>query len=284
MNENITEQEVIQALEARGLRYQVRGRYIVSQCPKHDDRTPSAQIFKDDWFVSCLSGCGRFHVTDPFPELRAHNEPTLITRRPAIATVREYQEFELTEYWEGLPLIPREHTFKNIPLHVLDDLGWRWDEPKNSYFIPYFDTSHSKIPFAQWRHLSGSRRFTFLAGAKPTLYGKWNVSPGDRLFICEGASDAAVLERCGVPWIAAPSAASGTLVEAFAAHAKLVGVSLVYAGDNDTAGEALRQALDASGAAYRICQPPKTYKDWGEFYMAKGQLAVFDWCKEKLFE
>lgn len=281
----IHESEVMAALDRAGLRYKESGRYIVAQCPKHQEQNPSCQIFKDDWFCNCLAGCGRFPITDPFPELRDHNySQDQLVRRPKIEAPREYKPFDLTGDWTRLPLIPRAHTFKSIPLEVLDDLGWRWDASKNSYFIPYFNQDRSKIPFAQWRHLTGERRFTFLAGARPTLYGKWNIGVGERLFIVEGASDAAALQNALVPWVALPSASSGSILKAFAQHATTLGCTLVYAGDNDLAGDSLRAALDASGAPYRVCQPPERYKDWGDFQVAEGPLAILAHCQDKLFE
>jgi hypothetical protein len=277
--------QVTGALTKAGLRFQVRGRYIVSQCPKHEERNPSCQIFLDDWFCSCLAGCGRFHISHVFPELRTNGSShQRIERRPAIAAPRQYKSFDLLEEWSRLPLIPRSHEFKGLPLEILDDLGWRWDERKNSYFIPYWDGAKKHIPFAQWRHLSGSRRFTFLAGARPKIYGHWNIRPGERLFIVEGTSDCAVLERCGVPWIGVPSASSGSLLQNFAKAAQEMDISLVYAGDNDEAGSALVEALEASGVHYRVRQPPAEYKDWGDFYVADGDWAVLTWCKPYLFE
>jgi hypothetical protein len=285
MENEINESDVVSALDRAGLRFNDRGRYWVSQCPLHDDRNPSTQIFKDDFFVNCLAGCGRYHITKAFPELKGgtiNNDRSISSRPPTPS--QTYQTFDLMETFLRLPLIPRDHRFKGIPLEVLDELGWRWDEPKRSYFIPYFNVGRSRVPFAQWRHLEGERRFTFLAGAKPTLYGKWNIDVGQRLFIVEGTSDAAVLQLCGVPWIAVPSASSGAILKAFAQDAKRFNISLVYAGDNDQAGNALKDALDTSGAAYRVCQPPKQYKDWGEFYEVEGQLCVFYWCSDVLFE
>lgn len=281
----IHESEVMAALDRAGLRYRDGGRYLTAQCPKHDERNPSCQIFKNDWYASCLAGCGRFSITSVFPELRGTQATNHYERRPKIEPQQHYKTFDLMEDHARLPLIPRNHTFKNIPLEVLDELGWRWDAAKNSYFIPYFSHARTSIPFAQWRHLSGERRFTFLAGAKPTLYGKWNIQPGNRLFIVEGASDAAALQNAWVPWVALPSASSGNIIRNFAGHVtKEMGCSLVYAGDNDVAGGALRLALDESGASYRTCQPPAKYKDWGDFQEAEGPLEILAWCNEKLFE
>lgn len=196
-------------------------------------------------------------------------------------TEHKYKTYDLMHEWEQLPKIPRDHKFKTIPLEILDDLGWRWDEYKHSYFIPYFNMSRTQIPFGQWRHLQGDRRFTFLPEAKPIAYGLWNLD-NDKLFLVEGASDAATLEYAAVPWIAMPSASSGDITKRLGAFCKENGITIVFAGDNDSAGSKLREALDEV-CSYRVCQPPKKYKDWGDFLVAEGVEAVQNHCFKELF-
>lgn len=283
--DTFTENEVLACLEAAGLKHKRGHRYILTQCPTHDDKQPSAQIYKDDWFVNCHSGCGRFHITKAFPELRPNGQATGVTSgvRHTFREVKEvkYQEYELRDYWAGLPVIPREHKFKGIPLDILDSLGWRWEGQMNSYFIPYFDTNKHFIPFAQHRHLQGERRFTFLKDAKPIAYGLWNLD-NPKLFLVEGASDAAVLDYAAVPWIAVPSAASNELTKALAHYCDKNAIELVYAGDNDAAGDKVRESLDEAGVGYRVKQPPKIYKDWGDFLEAQGIEAVQEYCFPEL--
>lgn len=285
--DQFTEQDVIRCLENAGLRFKNGHRYITTQCPLHEDRSPSAQIFKDDWFCSCLSGCGRFHITKAFPDLRQNNNAVYTPRlsKPVLRNVERrpkvtYKTFDLMDEWKEMPLIPRDHYFKNIPLEILDELGWRWDN--GSYFIPYFSASKQSIPFAQWRHLSGERRFTFLKDAKPTCYGTWNLD-NPKLFIVEGTSDCAVMQTCSVPFIGMPSASSTSLVVSLGEYCKKEGLELVYAGDNDSAGDKLREALDEV-IHYRVKQPRAPYKDWGEMYEAEGVESVSDYCNEELIE
>lgn len=290
--DQFTEADVLSTLQRAGLRFKNGHRYILSQCPTHEDAHPSVQIYKDDWFVNCHAGCGRYHITKAFPELREKNKQSYgASSRTGVNSAQEvkksrsnmvnYKKFDLMQKWLTMPKIPRSHQFKNIPLEVLDDLGWRWDAEKNSYFIPYFSASKQSIPFAQWRHLSGERRFTFLKDARPTCYGTWNLDNA-MLFVVEGTSDAAVLEYCAVPWIALPSASSGELIKPMAKYCADNGIELVYAGDNDAAGDKLREALDEV-TPYRIKQPPKKYKDWGDFYEAEGFEIVQDYCNRELF-
>lgn len=194
----------------------------------------------------------------------------------------KYKQFNEFDYWQSLPEIPRNHEFKTIPLDVLDSLGWRWVEEKNSYYIPYFDRSETVVPFSQLRHLVGERRFTFLKDARPIVYGMQNLDPSNSpLFIVEGASDAAVLHYVAVPWIAMPSASSGALMQSLAKYCDQQGIELVYAGDNDEAGDKLREALEEV-TSYRVKQPPKKYKDWGDFLVAEGFERVHDYCAEEL--
>lgn len=192
----------------------------------------------------------------------------------------KYIKVDLMEYWQSLPEIPADHIFKGIDIAILHDLGWRYDPNGHRYFIPYFSASRESIPFAQWRNLAEGPRFNFWKDAKPTIYGTWNLD-NDKLFLVEGTSDAAVLDYCAVPWIAAPSAASSELVKKLAHYCKDNGIQLVYAGDNDAAGNKLREALD-SVMPYRVKQPPQKYKDWGDFFEAEGIEAVSDYCFEEL--
>lgn len=198
-------------------------------------------------------------------------------------TEHKYIAVDLMDFWQSLPEIPEDHHFKGIDIYVLNTLGWRYDAVNERYFIPYFSRSKESIPFAQWRNLRDGPRFNFWKDAKPTMYGTWNLEPSNSpLFLVEGTSDAAVLDFCAVPWVAAPSAASGELVKSMAAWCKTNGIQLVYAGDNDAAGDKLKEALD-SVMSYRVKQPPAKYKDWGDFLEAEGAVAVQEYCFEELF-
>lgn len=282
--DKFTEADVLRALDQAGLKWKDGRRYILSQCPLHDDEHPSVQIYKDDWFANCHSGCGRFHITKAFPDLRQTNSGTYqqIKRSSGDSPVSEqqYKTVDLMEFWKSLPLIPREHKFKNLPLEVLNELGWRYDLNGNRYFIPYFSASKSTIPFAQWRNLGDGPRFNFWKDAKPTCYGTWNLD-NHKLFVVEGASDAAVLDYAAVPWIAVPSASSDALAKAMAAYCQQNGITIVFAGDNDSAGSKVREALDSVGP-YRVKQPPPKYKDWADFYEAEGVEVLQDYCMTEL--
>lgn len=290
-DDTFTENDVLTALEGAGLRFKRGSRYILSQCPTHDDENPSVQIYKDDWFVNCHAGCGRYHITKAFPQLRPNganyngvqNNRSKRSESTQTVTEHKYIEIDLMDFWKSLPEIPEDHEFKTIPVDVLNSLGWRFDAEHGRYFIPYFSRSQTSIPFAQWRNLKEGPRFNFWKDAKPTMYGTWNLDPSNSpLFLVEGASDAAVLDYCAVPWIAAPSAASGELVKAMAGWCSQNGIKLVYAGDNDAAGDKLREALDEV-CSYRVKQPPKKYKDWGDFLVAEGFETVNKYCFEELF-
>lgn len=286
-DDTFTENDVLRQLDTAGLKYRNGSRYILSQCPTHEDAHPSVQIYKDDWFVNCHAGCGRYHITKAFPELRQNMDGSAVRNSSPVSnrakkmTEHKYIAVDLMEYWESLPEIPQDHVFKGIPIDILHDLGWRYDDQNHRYFIPYFSASRESIPFAQWRNLGDGPRFNFWKDAKPTCYGTWNLD-NHKLFVCEGASDAAVLAYCAIPWIALPSAASGELMKAMAGYCKENDIELVYAGDNDEAGNKLREALD-SVMSYRVKQPPTKYKDWGEFFEAEGQEAVTNYCFTELF-
>lgn len=287
-DDTFTEHDVLSALEGAGLKHKNGSRYILTQCPFHDDAHPSAQIYKDDWFVNCNAGCGRQHITKAFPELRSNSGGRQSSNSHQVRKAKKepevkYKTYDLMDYWKELPLIPRDHVFKGIDLEILDSLGWRFVPDKNQYFIPYFSASKKSIPFGQYRNLGKDPqpRFIFLKDAKPTCYGTWNLD-NDVLFVCEGASDAAVLDFVAVPWIALPSANAVELMKSMAQYCKDKGIRLVYAGDNDKAGDRLKEALDEV-MPYRCKQPPTKYKDWGDFFEAEGHEAVNDYCMRELF-
>lgn len=283
-DDTFTENDVFRSLEQANLKFKDGRRYILAQCPLHDDKNPSVQIYKDDWFVNCHAGCGRFHITKAFPELRtgANERSVQPTARRATVQKVNYKIYDLMAEWKQMAMIPRDHKFKTIPLEILDDLGWRWLPDMHSYFIPYFSASKRAIPFAQYRHLRGDRRFTMLKDAKPTCYGTWNLD-NPKLFIVEGTSDSAVLEYCSVPWIGVPSAASSELIKSMSMYCQENGLELTYAGDNDSAGDKLREALDEIGIGYRVKQPPKEYKDWGDYLEATNMETVQNYCFKELF-
>jgi hypothetical protein len=197
-DDTFTQSDVEAALDSKGLKHFDKGRYLLSQCPTHDDRHPSVQIYKDDWFVNCHATCGRFHITKAFPDLREtrdqngfrnHSGSRHATqsqssnRRPTPAmNEHKYKTFDLMEQWQKMPMIPRDHKFKTIPLEVLDDLGWRYVSDYDQYFIPYFSASKQSIPFAQYRNLAREPRFIMLKDAKPTCYGTWNLD-NDKLSV-----------------------------------------------------------------------------------------------------
>lgn len=288
--DTFTQIDVERELDAQGLKWYDKGRYILSQCPTHEDKHPSVQIYKDDWFVNCHAECGRFHITKAYPSLRS--DSTIGFRNNAQSapkgkrndikvSERQYKEVDMMEEWREMPFIPRDHVFKGIDLEVLDSLGWRWDAEQNAYFIPYWNRPQNKIPFAQYRYLSGDVRFRFVKDLKPTMYGTWNLYPNMAVFLVEGASDASVLESGLIPWVAMPSASSGALMRPFAEWCVANNVTIIYAGDNDSAGDKLREALDEV-APYRVWQPPKNYKDWGDFFEAEGLEAVIIYCNKEL--
>lgn len=286
---NFTEADVLAALDMAELKHgRGGGRYILTQCPLHEDKHASAQIYTDDWFVKCHAGClgGRFHITKAFPHLRKGGDfeapKKAIVKRKGNMAEKKYKKVNLMRFWKSLPEIPSDHYFKSLPIETLNDLGWRWDERHNRYFIPYFSRSRSSIPFGQWRNLKGNVRFNFWKDAKPTMYGTWNLEPEDKIFLVEGCSDAAVLDYCCIPWIAAPSASSGELVKKMAAWCKENEVEIIFAGDNDDAGNKVREALDEV-ISYRVRQPKPPYKDWGDMYEAMGIEAVIDWCHAELY-
>ncbi len=287
------------ALEMDGRKIKRGGKGFLTNCLIHPDSDPSAEVYPDGW-IECFSCAKRYHISNFYPALRdpnwkpETNPPNRLRVMPRPLPVPEqsipktdYTKYELFPLWETLPQIPREFDLKGLPLEVLDSLGWRWSEGVHGMgpgiLIPYFNHARDSIPFAQVRHISGDRRFTMLPGAEMTLYGKWNLHPGEKLFIVEGCSDAAVLEHACIPWVAIPSASGIAMITNLAKYALKTGIQLVYAGDNDEAGDKLRKAVDLV-VPHRVLQPPGKYKDWGEFFMGAGIEKVSAHCWEELRE
>lgn len=288
-DEEISQNDVLRELENAGLQYRVQSRYIVAQCPLHDDKNPSAQIYKNDWFVLCHAGCegGRFHITKAFPNLSKNSRDgyniNFQSRMPSegleMRQEAKYNDASASIFamWQSLPPIPASHALHKVPADVLNYHGWRYDEKNNRYLIPYFKPDRKTIVFAQWRNLSGPVRFSFWKDAKPILYGSWNIEPNETLFLVEGTSDAMVLDYCAVPWVAIPSASSGELIRKIAPWLKSHNIQIVFAGDNDDAGNKIRDVLDEV-LYYRVRQPKRGYKDWGEMLEAEGDEAISDYC------
>lgn len=51
-------------------------------------------------------------------------------------SAHKYKDFNQMKYWESLPMIPRDHQFKTIPLDILDGMGWRWVAEKIATTYP----------------------------------------------------------------------------------------------------------------------------------------------------
>ena len=277
----ITKNEILRVLEADGLKVQDRGKYALTQCPTHEDNSPSCQVFYDEGFVHCHAGCERVHITKIYPELRKDDHSgsqsvrTKPQRKPKPMT--NYKTQNMYEKWLEMPQIPRDHTFKAIPLEVLDELGWRYNN--GSYFIPYWNMTRTQIPFSQERHFNTERRFSFLKDAKPVAYGLWNLEDNGSIFVVEGTSDGATMQLCGIPWLAMPSASSGKILEGFSKYAEEHNIKVIFAGDNDEAGEKLKQSLLC---AFRVCQPPDPHKDWSDFLEATSLEEVQDYATKYL--
>lgn len=55
------EEKIENELDRLGCEPKWRSNYWLIKCPKHKDRSPSAQCFPDGW-IACHAGCGRFHI------------------------------------------------------------------------------------------------------------------------------------------------------------------------------------------------------------------------------
>ena len=285
-------------LDEHYLKHRRYGNTIVSQCPNpdHVDNEPSAKIFLDNGFVSCFAGCGRFHICKYAEELRTkhpaggyqsrqnrdykprwentHNQDKDATQSPSVGNNNmnsgkiAIEQQKMMNTWKSLPEIPADHTLHKVSASTLNELGWRYDAVHKRYFIPYWNSDRSKILFAQWRNLTGKVRFNFWPGVPIRLYGQWNITPDtDKILICEGSSDFAVLTELGMPVIATPSASQDKLIKQFAEYCKDNDITIYFAGDNDRAGEKVAESI-SKVYYYSDLRPDdgEGVKDWGEWY------------------
>lgn len=261
-----------------------RSNYWLIRCPRHEDRQPSAQCFKDGW-VQCHAGCGRFHINEVCRE--RGDQPVMQTKYSSQTHV-EAQEGssspkvdsppvrgDFTSLWLDLEPLDVSMGVKGVPASELNKRGWRkWEGGYGvspGIFIPYFDASGKFVPFYQVRHLTGERRFTFAPGITPICYGLEQLRYCKQ-FLCftEGSRDSVILGMVGVPAIALPSASSDKLLDGLTGYCRKNSLILVCVGDRDEAGEALLKKLH--GGALDMRTP--VGKDIGEFYEQKGLEAV----------
>lgn len=308
MSDSLTLSQVEDALHRHGYKFKRSGDTVMAQCPRHDGGDLNCQV-NSNGYCTCYSQCGEgFWLDEVFDELRDpkyKKGESMAEYKPPRKEKPKYVTRDYYSLWEGLPKLSTRlsEPLKGVlPLDTLDDLGWRWIENGpyglgTGVFIPYWDSSFDRkdgealypkrLNFCQVRHLDGPVRFNFPKDAEPTIYGSWMLRDilGDEmpLFICEGTSDWVTLWENCVPAIAMPSCSATALLSKAASWCKDNGIALVYAGDNDSAGDKLRQALDDDGHSYRVCQPPKEYNDWTDFYISKGDRGVFEYVKHLVF-
>lgn len=263
------EERIEQELERLHLDPDDRGRYWLIRCPTHDDNTKSAQCFKDGW-IHCHAGCKRKHINS----LVGYTVVDYTKEQETEASSPQEHSKDYTDFW--LELQPLRAPVKGVDFHHLNRLGWKEYEGcygiDGGIFIPYFNFDRTKIPFFQIRHPDGSeRRFTFASGSTPIPYGLECIQQMDRwLVVTEGSRDAAILRLCDVPAVALPSASSQRLLERLYGLSRSRGLSLVYAGDRDSAGDKL---LANFNHPYIDARTP-VGKDVGDLFERYGEEGV----------
>lgn len=279
------EQEVENYLDSLDLRPIDRGRYWLIRCPRHEDKQPSAQCFKDDGFIECHAGCGRFNINevakergDPLPipfekgsETRKNGSVRPSKPKKEPAPIRG----DFTDMWFELEPLEPNMDVKGVSGMELNKRGWRKFPGGNGLhagiFIPYFNPQRTKVLFYQIRHLSGERRFTFAPKVTPIVYGM-EVLPSCTRFLCvtEGSRDSVILRMAGLPAVALPSASSDKLLEGLCSYCMKNGLTMIWVGDKDEAGESLMAKASCPMIDYRT----PVGKDIGDFYEDAGLEAI----------
>lgn len=295
--------DITNGLDRRGLKWKRYRDGIMCMCPKHHGGDLNCLITPDpdgNPRAYCYSHCSFFWPDEVMEELKGepfdaekYHEEHKLELGVKHEQVRKVKEIpELQELWRnGLPL-PPERIFPEIPNSELENLGWKWVDSApfgmgTGVLIPYWTSSYTGNPgegiigFCQVRHLEGSPRFSFPRGMSPTLYGKWvlreltECPESEReVALCEGTHDWVVLDACGIPAVAVPSSSNKDLVKGLAEFCTVNKIRIIYAGDNDAAGNRVRAVFDNMGVAYRSRTAPHPYKDVGDFAKAEGLEAV----------
>lgn len=262
------QEELKDELDRMGLFPTDRGRYYLIHCPQHDDRTKSAQCFKDGW-IHCHAGCKRIHINS-------------LCSRNIVA--RDYDQSQdthrdtgrdFTEFWLQFEAV--DYEIKGVPPRELNRRGWRkfpggWGIAPGT-IIPYFNVDRSRVIYFQVRHDEGARRFTFPRGATPRTYGLEQLRYCERyLVFTEGSRDSVILGMAGVPAVALPSASSKRALGGLERYARAHGLIPVYAGDRDVAGDNLLSAIQGPFIDARS----SVGKDVGDLYEQHGLEGVIE--------
>lgn len=260
--EGMDEERLQAKLESMGLDPVDRGRYYLIHCPMHSDRNKSAQCFKDGW-IHCHAGCPRTHINKLSGESVVRSDYNQ-HQEESRATVGDF-----TDFWLQFEAV--DFPVKSVPAEVLSARGWRkfpggWGM-RPGVLIPYFNRDRSKVVYYQIRHLEGDRRFSFPKGARGCAYGLEQLRYCKRyLVFTEGSRDSVILGMVGVPAVALPSASSVASLEGMEKYAAENNLILVYAGDNDEAGDKLASHIKG---AYIDARTP-IGKDIGELFEQQG--------------
>lgn len=248
--------EIEDELERLGLDPVWKGKYWVIHCPQHQDRHKSCICNERGW-ITCFAGCKPIHIN------RISNRHINIdySSQPQEQSSKHTNDY--TNIW--IDLEPLEEGIKGVPANVLNKYGWR-KYGATDVFIPYFNKSKTKIPFYQIRHTQGERRFTFVKGESPMIFGLEVLNDVKKyLFVTEGTRDSIILRWAGVNAIALPSASSLNLLSSVQRYVGEHNLLLCWCGDRDEAGERLMSNIKIP---YLDCRC--NYKDIGEMLEAEG--------------
>lgn len=186
---------------------------------------------------------------------------------------RELPLGDFTQMWLDLELIPSEFNLKGVSAIELNKRGWRampaHGKEFGAIFIPYFDTSRTKVHYYQIRYLEGDTRFTVAPGVKQIAYGL-EMLPRCKKYLCftEGSRDSVILGMVGIPAVAMISASANQTLAGMIKYAKENGLEPIAICDNDEAGDKLLADLPGYVLDYRVSKLDG--KDIGDLYEKKG--------------
>ena len=272
--DNGTRDQIEKKLEGMGCDPVWRYRYWHIYCPSHRERNKSAVCFPDGW-IHCFAGCPSRHINSfPGDKIYINGEHESFNK------VSNEEHSDFTDFWLTMDLL--DEPVKGVPARVLNAAGWRKFPGcigiPEGIFIPYFDELRERVKFYQVRHdnSSGGRRFSFVPGVRPCIYGMESYHRANKYCpFTEGSRDSIIVRMAGIPCVANPSASGGVLLRELEERCKKDGKLLVAISDRDEAGDKLLSNIRGPFLDMRT----PVGKDIGEFYEQEGLTAVKEYYK-----
>ena len=255
-----------------------RSRYMLS-CPlpdhddsQHRDKAGSFSVNEDESLWICF-GCGAKGNAKRLHQLLSGEMRGPYVRPPRQQpTAPAPAQKNVRKPLQGTTIAQLAESKTLNPDYLYEELGWR--------DVKYFNTSAISIPYASEQNddvqirfrvgLDDGDRFRWDKGAKPRLYGLWNldhIKERNFVILVEGETDYAALDYHGFPVLGVPGAQNY--------HSEwneyLSDLREIYVWQEpDTGGEKLVQRLQANFPQIKVLIPYPGIKDPCDMAMQAG--------------